>query len=85
MDVASLPTLEICEAAQDRVDYQFDIQQPLVDPPSHEDHPEISLHALAGVTTPQTMQVRVFFKIIPLTLLIDSGSTYNFIDPRITK
>ncbi|KAH9292048.1 hypothetical protein KI387_042763 [Taxus chinensis] len=47
--------------------------------------PEISLHALVGVTTPQTMKVKRFFKNIPLTILIDSENTHNFIDPRIAK
>ena len=31
------------------------------------------------------MQVKGFFKKIPLTILIDSGSTHNFIDPQIAK
>ena len=31
------------------------------------------------------MQVHGFFKKIPLTILIDSGSTHNFINPQITK
>ena len=31
------------------------------------------------------MRVRSYFKKLPLTILIDSGSTHNFIDPRIAK
>ena len=31
------------------------------------------------------MQVKCFFKKIPLTILIDSGSTHNFIDSQISK
>ena len=31
------------------------------------------------------MRVRGFFKKLPLTILIESGSTHNFIDPRIAK
>ena len=31
------------------------------------------------------MRVRGFFKKLPFTILIDSGSTHNFIDPRIAK
>ena len=53
--------------------------------PAPEDQPKISLHALAEVTTPQTMRVREFFKKLPLTILIDSGRTHNFIDPMIAK
>ena len=74
LDVDSPPALEICEATQDPVDAQVDIQQPPVDPHSHDEHQEISFHELARVTAPQTMQVKGFFKKIPLTILIDSGS-----------
>ena len=31
------------------------------------------------------MQVKGFFNKLPLTILIDSGSTHNFIDPQIAK
>ena len=75
LDLASPPTLEICEAIQDPVDDQVEIQQSLVNPPSHDDYPNISLHALSRVTTPKTMRVKGFFKKIPLTILIDSSST----------
>ena len=50
--MASPPALEILTASQDPIDDQVDIQQPPVDPPSHDDHLEISLHALVEVTTP---------------------------------
>ena len=85
MDAASPPTPKNCEYAQDLVDDQVDIQHPPVHTSSHDDHLEISLHALAGITTPQTMRVKGFFKKIPLTILIDSGSTHNFIDPQIAR
>ena len=67
------------------MDAPVDIQEPPTDPPSQDDQPEISLHALAGVTAPQTMRVHGYFKKLPFTILIYSGSTHNFIDPRITK
>ncbi|KAJ4953446.1 hypothetical protein NE237_030278 [Protea cynaroides] len=38
----------------------------------------ISLHALMGVLTPQTMQVEAKIADTPITVLIDSGSTHNF-------
>ena len=53
--------------------------------PAPKDHLEISLHALARVTTPQTMRVIGFFKKLSHTILIDLGSTHNFIEPRIAK
>ena len=76
--------LEICEDAQDLVDDQVVIQQFPVDPPSH-DHPDISLHALVGVATPQTMWVKGFFKNIPHRIRIDSSRNHNFIDRKIAK
>ena len=79
--MASLHALEICDDAQDPVDDQVNIQQLHVDPHSHDEHPEISLHALAKVIALQTMHIKGLFKNIPLTILIDSGSTHNFIDP----
>ena len=51
LDVASSPALEIHAASQDPVDDQVDSQLPPIDPPYHENHLEISLHALAGVIT----------------------------------
>ena len=60
--MASLPALEICEAAQDVVYDQVDIQQWPIDPHSYDEHPEISLHALAGVTTQQPIVGQVFLQ-----------------------
>lgn len=50
-----------------------------------ESSPEISLHAIIGTNTPQTMRVvgTVFNKSI--SLLIDSGSTHNFVDPQVVS
>ena len=39
LDVVVPPILEICEASQDPVDDQVNIQQPPVDPHSHDKHP----------------------------------------------
>ena len=81
----SSPAPEFFYDAQDLVDDVDDIHQFLVDLPSQDDHPNISLHVLTRATTPQTMWVKDFLKNIPLTILINSGSTHNFIDHRITK
>ena len=56
LDVDSPPAPKFFYDAQDPTNDDGDIQQLL----ALEDQPEISLHALAGVTTPQTMQVRGF-------------------------
>ncbi|XP_038701835.1 uncharacterized protein LOC119998561 [Tripterygium wilfordii] len=43
----------------------------------------ISLAALGGSTTPQTMRVTLYIKNQHFTALIDSGSTHNFLHPRL--
>ena len=53
----------IFDDAQDLVYDEDDIQQLSIDPPTQDDHPYISLHALAGFSTPKTMRVKGFFKI----------------------
>ncbi|XP_038982040.1 uncharacterized protein LOC103710315 isoform X1 [Phoenix dactylifera] len=47
--------------------------------------PVISLHALSGWTGPKTMRVMARIQEQPLTVLIDSGSTHNFVSDRIAK
>lgn len=42
--------------------------------------PEISLHAIARTSHPQTIQVLGKLKNKELMILIDGGSTHNFID-----
>ena len=85
LDVDSPPASEIGEEVADVMDAPVDTQEPPTGPPSQDDQPEISLHALARVTAPQTMRVRGYFKKLPLMILIDSGSTHNFINPQIAK
>ena len=47
--------------------------------------PEISLHALSRVDTPQTMHVRGMIQGKPLHILIDSGSTHNFVNLKFAR
>nr|GMD47278.1 Transposon Tf2-12 polyprotein [Ipomoea batatas] len=42
--------------------------------------PEISLHAIIGISHSQTMQIRLLIAGTPIIALVDSGSTYNFIN-----
>jgi hypothetical protein len=48
-------------------------------------HPEISLHAIAGATNPETMRVTGYYHNKPLYILLDSGSTHNFLDPSVAS
>lgn len=47
--------------------------------------PEISLHALSGILTPQTMQVVGTVRGQQLHVLIDSGSTHNLVNVKFAK
>ena len=54
----------------------------------HDNVPEetvISFHTLAGISSPQTLKIRGFIKHCPVVVLIDSGSTHNFIHQRVTE
>ncbi|KAL4184690.1 hypothetical protein AMTRI_Chr10g2390 [Amborella trichopoda] len=41
--------------------------------------PAISLHAISGIRAPETMRVTGHLGRVDATILIDSGSTHNFI------
>ncbi|KAF8409204.1 hypothetical protein HHK36_005278 [Tetracentron sinense] len=47
--------------------------------------PEISLHAIAGSHTPQTMRVKGRLGKATVMVLVDSGSTHNFMDPTVAR
>jgi len=49
------------------------------------DEPQISLHALTGWSTARTMRIMARIENQDLTVLIDSGSTHNFISERIAN
>jgi hypothetical protein len=50
---------------------------------SHDSQPIISCHALSGFMAPQTLKVVGFLKKQKVTVLIDSGSTHNFINKKL--
>jgi len=50
-----------------------------------EEVPQISMHALASISTYQTMRITGKVKNNPLHILIDSGSTHNFLDIAIAR
>jgi hypothetical protein len=45
----------------------------------------VTVHALAGYSNPQTMRVSGYIKRQPVTVLIDTGSTNNFLDEDVAK
>ena len=47
--------------------------------------PTISCNALAGITTPQTLKIEGYTGKKKVIVLIDSGSTHNFIYSKIAK
>jgi hypothetical protein len=47
--------------------------------------PEISLNALTGVSTPQKMRVRGQFKGGTVVILVDTGSTHNFMSIGVAR
>ncbi|KAG6518817.1 hypothetical protein ZIOFF_022298 [Zingiber officinale] len=50
-----------------------------------DDSMAISVHALEGLQTPQIMKVKGFIKKQPVMILIDSGSTNNFLDSTLAR
>jgi hypothetical protein len=45
----------------------------------------ISCNALAGISTPQTLKIEGYIKKKKVIVLIDSGSTHNFIHYKLAK
>ena len=47
--------------------------------------PTVSCHALVGICTPQTLKIEGYIKKRKVTVLIDCGSTHNFIHCKLAK
>jgi hypothetical protein len=59
--------------------------EPSQDLDLEETTPTISCHALADISTPQTLKIQGYIKKKKVTVLIDSGSTHNFINYKLAK
>ena len=55
------------------------------DEPGKNPQPVISLHALLGTEGSQTMRIQGVIKNHKVIILVDTGSTYNFIDHAVVK
>ncbi|XP_026420280.1 uncharacterized protein LOC113316283 [Papaver somniferum] len=62
-----------------------EVDNSLEDDSRVEDVPSISMNPLMGSPFPTTMRITGSFKAQPITVLVDSGSTHNFISPSFTK
>ncbi|OMP06305.1 Retroviral aspartyl protease [Corchorus olitorius] len=73
--------IEVEEQPDDLGDIDFDLDE------EADDTPRISAHALTGAVTEgyETMRVTVFVGKRHLHILIDSGSTHNFLDTNVAK
>ncbi|XP_061343150.1 uncharacterized protein LOC133289269 [Gastrolobium bilobum] len=60
-------------------------QEPLPEVSVGSDSAQISFHAFLGHSVPQTLWVQGRIGKVQLSILIDSGSTHNFVQPRIVK
>ena len=49
------------------------------------DNSEVYLNTMVGISTPQTMRVLAKIGKVPLTVLIDTGSTHNFLHEPLAK
>jgi hypothetical protein len=59
------------------------VEQEEIDPTP--DPAQISLHALMGHSIPQTLRVMGQIRNNPVSTLIDSGSTHNFVQDRVAR
>jgi hypothetical protein len=75
------------DEVDDATAFQLEISEP-DDPFVESDSPDpaqISLHALMGHTIPQTLRVVGLINQKAVGVLIDSGSTHNFVQDRVVK
>jgi hypothetical protein len=64
---------------------EWDETDPVEIEDKQEDEPVISLYALTGTPSPQTMWVQGALGKLSMTVLMDSGSTHNFINTEVAK
>ncbi|PNX65654.1 hypothetical protein L195_g054648, partial [Trifolium pratense] len=78
------PEEDVNDSTALQLDGSNDVEQ-VVDPEPQPDPAQISLHALMGHSIPQTLRVIGQINNKPVGVLIDSGSTHNFVQDRVVK
>lgn len=61
------------------------IMEEEVDVENNENNPNISLHAITSLVTSKTMRIKGRLNNQELVILINSGSTHNFVDPVVVR
>jgi hypothetical protein len=75
-----------CEEEEEQEQEKEPSQDENVDAISFEElTPMISCNALGGISTPQTLKIEGYIKKKKVIVLIDSGSTHNFIHYKLAK
>jgi hypothetical protein len=75
-----------CEEEEEQEQEQEPSQDENVEAISSEEFtPTISCNALDGISTPQTLNIEGYIKKKKVIVLIDSGSTHNFIHYKLSK
>lgn len=82
LEMGSSSTVEITEIEDSPAEEPQAISDDLA---PLETAPSISLHSLMGSTFPNTMRITGFAKTKPITILVDSGATHNFLHPSVAK
>ena len=54
-------------------------------PVKMENEAKLSIHAMEGSTSPKTIKLIGQINRKPVSILLDTGSTHNFVDPRVVK
>jgi hypothetical protein len=84
--VCQVPRLFLIEVVDKNVDTGGHTEPPPEEDPGEfflEEFPEISLNAITGSPSPKTMRIVGFIKLHRVVILIDSGSTHNFVDTKL--
>lgn len=84
--VCVVPKLFLIEAVQKEDEGDENSAVPAEEDPREfflEEFPEILLNAIIGTPSPKTMQMIGVIRFHKAIVLIDSGSTHNFVDTRL--